>query len=185
MIHPDWVISYEYVFVSHRSSFDNWCSAVRWSSSLCLQYLVLCCGVCVNSSKQWLFPIWPKVMRQSEVPAGCNEAPCSSTLPHQVSLCLSAQQACVCTAPCLATKPHMHKHTYTHVQSPLTSLLNVYCILLFSTSYALLASSLSPVLHALSLHSSSLLPSFHNPCATSSLLSQQESCVIGLLSTAH
>lgn len=84
--------------------------------------------VCVYSSKQWLFPIQPEVMRQSEAPAGCNEAPCSSTLHHQVSLCLSAQQVCVCTTPRLATKPHVHKHTYTHVQSPLTSLLSVYCI---------------------------------------------------------
>ena len=77
----------------------------------------VCLSACVYSRKQWLFPIQPEVMRQSKAPAGCNEAPCSSTLPHQVSLCLSAQQACVCTAPRLATKPHMHKHTHTHTHT--------------------------------------------------------------------
>ena len=108
-----------------------------------------CVCVRVYSRKQWLLPIQPKVMRQSKTPAGCNEAPCSSTLPHQVSLCLSAQQACVCTAPRLATKPHMHKHTHTHTHTHTDNLtlhlFKMFIVFLFlfptSVSYALMASS--------------------------------------------
>lgn len=73
-------------------------------------FVCSCVCTCTQSSKQWLFPIRPEVMRHSEAPAECNEAPCSSTLVHQVSLCLSAQQACVCTAPSLVSEPHIHKH---------------------------------------------------------------------------
>lgn len=71
-------------------------------------------------------------MRQIEAPAGYNEAPCSSTLPHQVSLCFSAQHACVCTALRLATKPHVHKHiqTYNLPLPALPAFLNFSCLCL-------------------------------------------------------
>lgn len=91
---------------------------------------VVCVCVCLYSGKQWLLPMQPEVMMQSEAPAGCNEAPCSSTLPHQAYLCLSAQQARVCTAPCLATKPHTHTH---NLPSPPALMLIVF-LFLFPTS---------------------------------------------------
>lgn len=88
---------------------------------------VACVFVCVCSSKQSLFPIQPEVMSLCEAPAECNEAPCSSALPHRVFLCLLTQQA----------KPHMH----THKETSLACILNVCCIAFFS---------LSPFSHVLS-----------------------------------
>lgn len=93
---------------------------LRWetvSFAFLVASVVVVC-VCAHSSKQWLFPIQPEVMRQCGAPAECNEAPYSSTLPHQVFLCLSTQQACVYTAPRFATKPNLSKHAHMCVQSP-------------------------------------------------------------------
>ena len=165
-----------------------------WDGQLACAHIIWFCGVCVcvcvcvracvcvrvYSRKQWLLPIQPEVMRQSKTPAGCNEAPCSSTLPHQVSLCLSAQQACVCTAPRLATKPHMHKHTHTHTRT-ISPYISLKCLLYFSFFFpppSLMLSLRLPsvLLSASALSSSSLLPSILSPSSCSSLLSARVLC---------
>lgn len=132
--------------------------------------------VCVCSSKQSLFPIQPEVMRLCEAPAECNEAPCSSALPHRVFLCLLTQQA----------KAHMHRHTHTQRNSScLYFKCLLYCFFLSPFSHVLSCTlSYFFVLWAPSAPPFLLLPLFVTLRFFSALPSQQEFFVIGL-STAH
>lgn len=136
MIHP--VMSYERVFVRHRSSLDNWCSTVRWTARLCA-YTIWCCGVCVctvvsSGCSQYSQKWWGRVrlllgvMRLPAAPHCLTKSP-SVSLPSRL---VFAQHH---ASPLNHTCTNIHTHMYN---LPLPPFLNVYCISLSFSSLCLI-----------------------------------------------
>lgn len=78
------------VFIHQKHCFDNWCSAMGWSSSLCLQYLELCvCTVVSSGCSQYSQKWWGRVrlllgvMRLPAAPHCLTKSP-SVSLPSRL-----------------------------------------------------------------------------------------------------
>lgn len=112
--------------------------------------------------------IQPEVMRQSEAPAGYNEAPCSSSLPHQVSLpsmlVFARHHASPLNHRCTSVRAHKHSPlTFPFFKKNCSLCLSVFApLLVFGVvSWGLLKISHNP---------SSLLFSVPSPSSGPSLL---------------